>query len=217
MVQRAAPFCGSRHHRAAQQGVPGVAGRGAQRRCRTRADGDYDPERLPIKGLRPSHGSIRAGAYSQAFYWEETWRELGYTSFDDFLYGFWEGFFRDGRDPNNLIAMIGTWHSGNVGNTPGFDGDAKLALASIKCPLLAMPAEKDLYFPPEDEQWASSVHPARRGQGDPRHLGSLRRRRRQCRRHATSSTPVCANSWAARPATRRGETLRRSGAPPVRV
>lgn len=28
------------------------------------------------------------------------------------------------------------------------------ALASIKCPLLAMPAEKDLYFPPEDEQWA---------------------------------------------------------------
>lgn len=87
------------------------------------------------------------------------WRTLGYTSLDDFLYGFWEAFFRDGRDPNNLITMIGTWHSGNVGNTPGFDGDVKKALASIACPVLAMPAEKDLYFPPEDEQWASQFIP----------------------------------------------------------
>jgi homoserine O-acetyltransferase len=93
--------------------------------------------------------------FSQAFYWEEAWRELGFTSFDDFLYGFWENFFRDGRDPNNLITMIRTWHSGNVGNTPGFGGDVEKALASIRCPLLAMPAEKDLYFPPEDEHWAS--------------------------------------------------------------
>lgn len=35
----------------------------------------------------------------------------------------------------------------------------KKALASIRCPLLAMPAEKDLYFPPEDEQWASQFIP----------------------------------------------------------
>ena len=55
--------------------------------------------------------------------------------------------------------MIRTWHTGDVGNTPGFDGDTQAALRSIRCPLLAMPAEKDLYFPPEDEQWASQFIP----------------------------------------------------------
>ncbi|MDZ7883073.1 MAG: alpha/beta fold hydrolase [Mycobacterium sp.] len=158
MVQRAAPFCGSSitapHNKVFLESLVAALSADA-----TFAGGDYEPDRLPVKGLRAFARVYSGWGYSQAFYWQETWRELGYTSFDDFLYGFWEGFFRDGRDPNNLITMIGTWHSGNVGNTPGFDGDVQKALASIKCPLLAMPAEKDLYFPPEDEQWASEFIP----------------------------------------------------------
>ena len=55
--------------------------------------------------------------------------------------------------------MAWTWEHGDVGNTPGFDGDTEAALRSIRCPLLAMPAEKDLYFPPEDEQWAAQFIP----------------------------------------------------------
>ena len=74
---------------------------------------------------------------------------------EDFLVGFWEGFFLDDRDANNLLTLLWTWQHGDVGNTPGFDGDTEAALRSIRARLMAMPAEKDLYFPPGDEQWAS--------------------------------------------------------------
>lgn len=50
--------------------------------------------------------------------------------------------------------MAWTWQNGNIGNTPGFDGDHERALASIKAKMIVMPAEKDLYFPPEDEEYA---------------------------------------------------------------
>ncbi len=158
MVQRAAPFCGSSvtapHNKVFLESL--VAALTADDAWR---GGDYPVDALPVKGLRAFARVYSGWGFSQAFYWREEWRTLGYTSFDDFLIGFWEGFFRDGRDPNNLLAMIRTWHTGDVGNTPGFGGDTEAALRSIRCPLLAMPAEKDLYFPPEDEYWASEFIP----------------------------------------------------------
>lgn len=81
---------------------------------------------------------------------------MGYSSLEDFLVGFWEGFFLDGRDANNLLTMLWTWQSGDIGKTPGFDGDYEKALASIRAKAIVMPAEKDLYFPPEDEEYAVS-------------------------------------------------------------
>jgi homoserine O-acetyltransferase len=83
------------------------------------------------------------------------WRELGFTSLEDFAVGFWEAFFLDGRDPNNLLTMLDTWWQGDVGATPGFSSTEE-ALASIRARAICMPAEKDLYFPPEDERWAVS-------------------------------------------------------------
>ena len=62
----------------------------------------------------------------------QSWRELGYSSLEDFLVGFWEGFFLDRRDPNNLLTMLDTWGHGDIGATPGFDGSLEKALASIK-------------------------------------------------------------------------------------
>ena len=59
---------------------------------------------------------------------------MGYASLEDFLVGFWEGFFLDDRDANNLLCMLGTWQTGDVGTTPGFDGDTAAALASITRP-----------------------------------------------------------------------------------
>ena len=52
--------------------------------------------------------------------------------------------------------MLGTWQTGDVGTTPGFGGDTAAALASITARAIVMPAEKDLYFPPEDEAWEVS-------------------------------------------------------------
>ena len=57
---------------------------------------------------------------------------MGYSSLEDFLVGFWEGFFLDRRDPNNLLSMLWTWQNGNIGLTEGFDGSVEKALASIR-------------------------------------------------------------------------------------
>jgi homoserine O-acetyltransferase len=92
--------------------------------------------------------------FSQAFYWDEVYHEMGYSSLEDFLVGFWEGFFLDNRDANNLLTMLWTWQNGDIGKTSGFGGDYEKALASIEAKAIVMPAEKDLYFPPEDEEYA---------------------------------------------------------------
>jgi homoserine O-acetyltransferase len=121
--------------------------------------GHYSPDAPPTEGLR-AFARIYAGwGFSQAFYWQREYREMGYSSLEDFLVGFWEGFWLDDRDPNNLLGMLWTWEQGDVGKTPGFDGDTEEALRSIRCPLVSMPARTDLYFPPEDEEWASQFIP----------------------------------------------------------
>ncbi len=109
----------------------------------------------PERGLRAA-GRVYAGwGFSQAFYWHEEWRKLGFSSLEDFIVGFWEWFFLDDRDANDMLAMLWTWEHGDVGNTPGFNGDTEAALRSIKARTLSMPGKTDLYFPPEDEIWSS--------------------------------------------------------------
>ena len=152
MVQRMLPFCGSSrtspHNRVFLEGVKAALTADA-----AFAGGWYRPDALPVTGLRAAARVYAGWGFSQAFYWDEVWREIGYTSLEDFLVGFWEGFFLDDRDPNNLLTMLDTWWNGDVGSTPGF-GSTEEALASITARCLVLPAEKDLYFPPEDEQWA---------------------------------------------------------------
>jgi homoserine O-acetyltransferase len=158
MVKRAAPIVGaaitSEHNqvflkslRAALNADPVFNG------------GLYSPDEPPTVGMR-AFARIYAGwGLSQAFYWHREYRNLGFSSLEDFLVGFWEGFWLDERDPNDLLAMLWTWEHGDVGQTPGFNGDTEAALRSIRCSLLAMPAKTDLYFPPEDEEWASRFIP----------------------------------------------------------
>ena len=152
MVERALPFCGSsktsEHNIVFLEAVKYAIYTDAAWQ-----DGMYSSE--PVKGLR-AVGRVYAGwGLSQAFYWQKLYTQdpFDYASLEDFLVGFWEGFFL-AKDANNLLAMAWTWQNGNVGNTPGFDGDHERALASIKAKMIVMPAEKDLYFPPEDEEYA---------------------------------------------------------------
>lgn len=152
MVERILPFCGSprtsRHNIVFLEGLKGALTADA-----AFADGWYDDE--PTVGLRAFARVYAGWGFSQAFYWDEVYRRIGFSSLEDFLVAFWEGFFLDDRDANNLLCMLSTWQRGDVGATPGFDGDVEAALRSIRARALVMPAEKDLYFPPEDEQWAS--------------------------------------------------------------
>ncbi len=92
---------------------------------------------------------------SQPFYRQELWRTLGYHSLEDFLIGFWEGFFLK-RDANNLLAMLWTWQNADISDNHIFKGDLTKALEAITSPCLIMPAKIDLYFPPEDNEWEAA-------------------------------------------------------------
>ena len=110
--------------------------------------------------LRQHHSVVYGSALHHAVEFYLRRRAVGnYTSLEDFLIGFWEGFFLDGRDANNLLCMLDTWQQGNVGATPGCGGDLQKALGTITARTIVMPAEKDLYFPPEDERWAAQFIP----------------------------------------------------------
>jgi homoserine O-acetyltransferase len=152
MVQRILPFCGS--SKTSEHNIVFLeAVRYAIMTDAAWQEGLY--ERPPVKGLR-AVGRVYAGwGLSQAFYWQQLYRQdpFDYASLEDFLVGFWEGFFLR-KDANNLLAMAWTWQNGDIGRTPGFDGDHERALASITAKAFVMPAEKDLYFPPEDEAYA---------------------------------------------------------------
>ena len=155
MVQRIFPFCGSAktslHNIVFLEGV----------KAALQADAAWKGgwyESPPKTGLR-AVGRVYAGwGLSQAFYWDKVYLEMGYSSLEDFLVAFWEGFFLK-KDANNLLAMLWTWQNGNIGNTPGFDGNFEKALAAIKAKAIVMPCEKDLYFPPEDNAYEVKFMP----------------------------------------------------------
>ena len=156
MVQRACPFCGS--SKTSEHNIVFLEGVKAALTADDAFKGGWYDEK-PQKGLRAAARVYAGWGFSQAFYWDQVYKELGFTSLEDFLVGFWEGFFLDRRDPNNLLVMLWTWQNGDIGKTPGFDGDHVAALRSIKADTISLPAEKDLYFPPEDEEYASQFIP----------------------------------------------------------
>jgi homoserine O-acetyltransferase len=97
-------------------------------------------------------GRIYAGwALSQAFYRQEEWRTLGYSSLEDFLVGYWEGGFLK-RNPADLLAHIWTWQHADISANTIYNGDLARALDAIRARALIMPSETDLYFPVEDNR-----------------------------------------------------------------
>jgi homoserine O-acetyltransferase len=155
MVERILPFCGSA--RTSEHNIVFLEGDKAALTADAAFEHGWYREQPQI-GLRAMARVYAGWGFSQAFYWERAYTEMGYSSLEDFLVGFWEGFFLV-KDANNLLTMLWTWQQGDVGKTPGFDGDTAKALASITARAIVMPAEKDLYFPPEDEGWEVSQMP----------------------------------------------------------
>ena len=150
MVERIAPFCGSakcsRHNFVFLEGVKAALTADA-----VFADGWYKEK--PAKGLRAMARVYAGWGFSQAFYRERLDLErLGYSSLEDFLVAFWEGFFLP-KDANNLLTMLWTWQNGDIGDNELYRGDFKKALGAIKAKAYVMPGQTDLYFPPEDSQF----------------------------------------------------------------
>jgi homoserine O-acetyltransferase len=116
------------------------------------ADPDWGaPGRAVERGAR-ALGRVWAGwAVSQAFYREHKYRELGYSSVEDFLVRYWEANYLP-RDPADLVAMMRTWQAFDVSANQEWGGDYERAMRSISARAVIMPGETDLYFPPEDSQ-----------------------------------------------------------------
>jgi homoserine O-acetyltransferase len=121
--------------------------------------GDYKEE--PKAGIS-AFGMVWAPwLYSQEWWRKELWKANTPpgTTFDQVVDKFRTAFI-PGADANNLILQMHTWAKHDVGTTPGFDGDVKKALGSIKAPFLYMPSETDLYFPIGDATYEASLMPS---------------------------------------------------------
>ena len=111
-------------------------------------------EGTPDEGFYTFTQIYASWAASQAYYKQEVWKTLpnsDYTCLEDYIARGWEAGYRK-RDPHNLLAMIDTWLQCDISDNPVFRGDLGKAFASIQAKCLIMPAETDLYFPPEDCQ-----------------------------------------------------------------
>ncbi|EKF42187.1 hypothetical protein NA8A_11580 [Nitratireductor indicus C115] len=149
MVERIAPFCGSakcsRHNFVFLEGVKAALTADAAFK-----EGWY--EKKPERGLRAMARVYAGWGFSQSFYRQELdLNTLGYSSLEDFLVSFWEGFFLP-KDANNLLTMLWTWQNGDISANELYGGDFKKALGAIKAKAYVMPGRTDLYFPPEDSE-----------------------------------------------------------------
>jgi homoserine O-acetyltransferase len=122
--------------------------------------GDYTEE--PQTGINAFGMVWGAWLYSPQWWRDELWRtntKPG-TTFEDVVERFRTRFI-SGADANNLILQMRTWEKHDVGTTPGFGGDEKKALESIKIPFLYMPSMTDQYFPVGDARYeAQFMHTA---------------------------------------------------------
>lgn len=105
----------------------------------------------PERGLRAMARVYAGWALSQAFYRECMWRDIGFSSLEDFLVMSWEGNYLR-RDANNLLAHIWTWQHGDISDNGLYQRDFAKALGAITASALIMPSETDLYFTVEDNR-----------------------------------------------------------------
>ena len=155
MVRAILPFCASArtspHNFVFLEGV-----KAALCADQTWNDGDYDNP--PVAGLK-AFGRVYAGwAFSQTFYRDGLYNQLGYETFEDLLQD-WEQDHVENWDANNLLAKLATWQAGDISKGPLYNGDFEAALGAIKARAILMPCTQDLYFPPEDNEFEARHMP----------------------------------------------------------
>jgi homoserine O-acetyltransferase/O-succinyltransferase len=139
-----------------------------------RAALEADPELrrgagTPAAGLA-AFGRVYAGwAYSREFFQQGTYRELGYPSVQAVL----EGWAADhvAMDPHDLLAMMDTWQSGDVGRDR--PGGFEAALGGISARTIVMPSTTDLYFTVADATVEAALIPGAELRPLPSELGHV--------------------------------------------
>lgn len=141
LVDAIAPVCGSAktspHNRVMVDGPVSAL----------KADAAFDDgwyEQPPLKGLL-AFGRVYAGwLFSQDFFREELYRDIGLNSVEDVVRLTQQYFLQS--DANDLLAMASTWSTGDISANPEFSGDLTAALSAITARAIVMPGTTDLYF-----------------------------------------------------------------------
>ena len=96
---------------------------------------------------------------SQAFYREEVYLDIGYSSLEDYLVAFWEG-RRLFADANDFLAMLRTWQNADISAERQVQRRLRQGAGRHHRPkAIVMPGRTDLYFPPEDNEIEVSMMP----------------------------------------------------------
>ncbi len=184
MVQRAAPFCGSsktsEHNFVFLEGVKAGLTGGASFK-----GGFY--EEKPEDNLRRTARVYAGWGFSQAFFWDQVYKDMGHSrrldldlafpTLEDFLVQYWEGHFLDRRDVNDLlidaldVAVRRRRRDARVRRRPhqGAEVDQGQAHRHAR--------REGPVLPAGGRGVRVAVHPQRRVPGDPGRVGSLRRKR----------------------------------------
>lgn len=110
--------------------------------------GDYDEP--PVRGLK-AFGRVYAGwAFSQTFYRDGLYRDLGFERFEDLLDDWAQDHLN--WDANDLLAKIWTWQNTDISANDLYEGDLPKALGAIRARAVLLPCTQDLYFPPIDNE-----------------------------------------------------------------
>ena len=98
-------------------------------------------------GLRRHAKMWAVMGWSTEFFQQGRYKALGFSSLDDFITNFMNGYFGV-MDPNDLLCMAWKWQRGDVSRHTG--GDLKAALGRVKAKTFVMPISTDMFFPPSD-------------------------------------------------------------------
>ena len=113
-------------------------------------NGDYSSP--PIEGLK-AFGRVYAGwAFSQSFFREKKYKELGFKNVEELLID-WENDHVNNWDANNLLTKLLTWQQNDISTGPIYNNNFTEALNRIKARAILIPCSHDLYFPPEDNEF----------------------------------------------------------------
>ena len=155
MVEAILPFCASAktspHNFVFLEGV-----KAALCADQTWNAGDYTSP--PIAGLKAFARVYAGWAFSQTFYRDGLYRQLGFDTVEELLVD-WEDDHVENWDANDLLAKLATWQAGDISAGPLYGGDIQEALRAIRARAILMPCTQDLYFPPEDNAFEASHMP----------------------------------------------------------
>ncbi|MBQ0744121.1 MAG: alpha/beta fold hydrolase [Pseudomonas sp.] len=118
-------------------------------------DGFYHHQ--PKAGLKAFARVYAGWAYSQAFFRDELYRQLGFESIPALL-KYWEDDHL-AQDANNLLTVLESWKAADISLNDSFNGDIAAALGAITAKTLIMPCSTDLYFTERDAAWEATKMP----------------------------------------------------------